>query len=442
MKINDMGGRREAGGAKEPSTFHLKPSTKRSAFTLIEMIGVMALIAILAAVVVPPLFRTLEDGQSVNEDANLEAIAQALVRGIQAYGRFPNPNVVPDDPNNGWFTLAKNFYPKGINQLRYVYPKINNSAETERRVYLEPILVQNLTAVGSFSTLSTGFSATADLDMDGFPDFSQNLRMYLVSSSKRDLFLYCGKNKPNPAPQDAPTYGAALLSDLQGWVKEFEEPGSPNFGNLMVPQSIARWGTASGTQYRRGEYLHVKVVDLSPLFCKVNLREFPYPQSATTQTANPGAGYTTGNTYSGNIGAFSFSFVAPTATFNNPGPPVTGTRASSIALNGTRSQITRNDATSTTMTGTIPAPTGLGGVAANFDITINNPPWWDISPPTTVSGQQMLNVGNTQSFYVIKGSSLSLYQDGAALPASPVLTVEINADSTFEYFNGSWTRVD
>ena len=434
MRKFKVGGKWKVEGGNNLSTSRLPLSTKRSAFTLIEMIGVMALIAILAAVVVPPLFRTLEDGQSVNEDANLEAIAQALVRGIQAYGRFPNPNVVPDDPNNGWFTLAKNFYPNGINQLRYVYPKINNSAETERRVYLEPILVQNLTAAGSFATPSTGFSATADLDGNQIPDFSQSLRMYVVSSSKRDLFLYCGKNQPNPAPQDAPTYGAALLSDLQNWVKEFEPPGTPNFGNLMVPQSIARWGTASGTEYRRGEYLHVKVVDLRPLFCKVNLREFPYPQSATTQTANPGAGYTTGNTYSGNIGAFSFSFIAPAVTFDT----TSGTPASSIALNGTRSQITRNGATTTAMTGDI----GGGSSTAKFNITINNPPWWDISPPTTVSGQQMPNVGNTQSFYVIKGSSLSLYQDGAALPASPVLTVEINADSTFEYFNGSWTRVD
>jgi hypothetical protein len=98
------------------------------------------------------------------------------------------------------------------------------------------------------------------------------------------------------------------------------------------------------------------------------------------------------------------------------------------------------------MTGTIPAPAGAAGAAAaNFNITINNPPWWDISPPTAVNGQQMPNNANTQSFYVIKGTSLSLYADAATFPLpapSPILTVQVNADCTFEYFNSSWTRVD
>jgi len=49
---------------------------------------------------------------------------------------------------------------------------------------------------------------------------------------------------------------------------------------------------------------------------------------------------------------------------------------------------------------------------------------------------------NSQAFYVLKGTSLSLYADGAAIPANPILTVQINADCSFEYFNGSWTRVD
>ena len=178
----------------------------------------------------------------------------------------------------------------------------------------------------------------------------------------------------------------------------------------------------------------MKVVDLNQLFCRVELREFPYPQSGTTQTDNAGADYTAGTAYPANIGSFSFSFTAPANTFDT----ATGTAASSIALNGTRSQITRSDATTTAMTGSI----GGGTTAALFDITINNPPWWDISPPTAVTGQQMPNNANTQLFYVIKGTSLSLYIDGAALPSNPVLTVQINADTTFEYFNGSWTRVD
>jgi hypothetical protein len=76
---------------------------------------------------------------------------------------------------------------------------------------------------------------------------------------------------------------------------------------------------------------------------------------------------------------------------------------------------------------------------ADFSMTIDQPPWWTIAGLT---GQQMPTVGNSQTFYVLKGTTLALYAAGAALPAAPILTVQINADSKFEHFNGSWTRVD
>jgi hypothetical protein len=242
--------------------------------------------------------------------------------------------------------------------------------------------------------------------------------IYILSSSKNGIPLSTGVIPPN---------------DLENWNKAFD----PALGYMPAPASVLGAGNVN-----QGEFLHVKAVDVRPLFCRVNLREFPYPQTATTQTANAGGGYTPNNTYTANIGAFSFSFIAPAADFNNVGPPLAGTAAGSITLSGTRSQITRNGATTTTMGGTIPAPGGAGGAAANFDITINDPPWWGMTPPGVGAGNQMPNNANTQTFYVIKGTSLSLYASGAALPANPILTVQVNADSTFEYFNGSWTRVD
>jgi hypothetical protein len=54
----------------------------------------------------------------------------------------------------------------------------------------------------------------------------------------------------------------------------------------------------------------------------------------------------------------------------------------------------------------------------------------------------MPTVGNSQTFYVLRGTTLALYAAEDAIPAAPILTVQINADSKFEYFNSSWTRVD
>ncbi|MEY5063257.1 MAG: hypothetical protein RLZZ112_1221, partial [Verrucomicrobiota bacterium] len=42
---------------------------KSAAFTLIELLGVMAIIGILAAVVLPPMIAKIEEANTVSEDA-------------------------------------------------------------------------------------------------------------------------------------------------------------------------------------------------------------------------------------------------------------------------------------------------------------------------------------------------------------------------------------
>jgi hypothetical protein len=80
---------------------------------------------------------------------------------------------------------------------------------------------------------------------------------------------------------------------------------------------------------------------------------------------------------------------------------------------------------------------------AEFQLNLPSPPYWVITPPgLSGSGNSMPATSNTSAFYVIKGTSLSLYSTTAPPPAAPILTVQINSDSAFEYFNGSWTRVD
>jgi len=410
-------------------------------FSLIELIGVLAIMGILASMTVPPIIRQIRQAQTANEDANLNEVARAIVEGIKVTGTIPNPNIVPANPG-GWVNVAYNYTTltsdaAGPGTLHYVFPSETAFAETARRIYLDPAFLNYLNSqfggvTGTFATPTGGWPATTAGGVI-FPN--QAIRLYIVSSSRPDFVLSCSANGPNvqvALNNYGNPAGAPLIDQLSSWVKATVS----TTGFIQAPgTAVENWANNAH------QYLHVKTVDLRPLFCRVNLREFPYPQKATTQAAVPGGGFTPGSTYSANIGAFSFSFIAPGATFD----AVTGTLENSIALSGARTQITRNSATTTTMTGTIPAPVGVGGLSSDFDIEINNPPFWDISPPIALNGQQMPNGSNFQAFYVLKGTSLSLYgttTPNVVPPPDPILTVQINADCSFEYFNGSWTRVD
>jgi prepilin-type N-terminal cleavage/methylation domain-containing protein len=259
--------RREAGGGSVLTTFYLKPSTKRSAFTLIEMIGVMALIAILAAVVVPPLIRTLEEGQKVNEDAVLEEIARALLEGIEREARFPNPTLAATN-SGGWVGLGSKYSVLGTNKFWSVFPKQAN--DTFRRVYMDASLI---------SYLGTNYSMPPSGWTNTNPPASPLI--YIVSSSRPDLQLACPTNA-NLSQTD--------LDWLKNWVKGYETGGRIPAANLNIVGSI------SGTTNRwtnRGEFLHVKILNVGSLLCEVRLEDWHSPitnspswQSGGNETSN------------------------------------------------------------------------------------------------------------------------------------------------------------
>jgi len=415
----------------------IKIKMKGQAFTLIELIGVMAIIGILSAVVLPPLISKIEDANTTKEDANLEEIARALVKGIMVSGRIPNPNLTPFT-DGGWGSIAQNHTSLGCDALLYVFPPgngQNNGGENQRRVYLDNTLMSYLASItGSanvpFPTPSTGWPTNTAGGV-AFPN--QAMPMYIVSGSKRGLDLYCTPNQPgvmmNPAPQDSPAFGAALIGDLRNWVKT----AAPN-GSIMVPGSIARWGNNDGTLYRRGEYLHVKMVDLRPLFCRVELIDTACPPTATI-TVNADSYLTPDVTFFSGAAAFD---VRDTSSV-----PITTARA----LNNTDKCVLRNptpqyiDRTST-----------LNPVSINNDQTAGAPSKSTATPSLNpqprfripISGSASTPTAgmfpaNIQTFYVLKGTSLQLWDNASG---DPVLTTTIESDSSFKYFGTTWTRVD
>jgi hypothetical protein len=390
---------------------------------------------------VPPILRQVRQAQSGNEDANLNEVARAIVEGIKATGTIPNPNIAPFDAG-GWADVAYNHTtltddtaPGGgfaPGTLHYVFPSEPEEAyvRTSRRIYLDPVFLNYLNSqfggvTGTFATPAGGWPATTAGGVI-FPN--QAIELYIVSSSRPDFVLSCSANGPNvqvAANSYGNPAGAPLIDQLSSWVKATVS----TTGFIQAPgTAVENWANNAH------QYLHVKTVDLRPLFCRVELIEYPLPQNAATTTS--GSGYTASTAYNGTSSSgFIFEFITPVGSTTYPAGTA-GTYKSGKGMIKRGGFIPVNDA------GTVPIP---GGISANFNATVSNvapyPPWWRISPYTLpVDAQQMPIASNTQAFYVLKGTSLSLFADGVACPASPILTIQINADCSFEYFNGSWSQ--
>jgi len=373
-------------------------------FSLIELIGVLAVMAILASMTVPPILRQIRQAQTVNEDANLNEVARAIVEGIKATGTIPNPNVVANNAA-GWFTLAQPYTALSQDAFLNVFP---DNAYTDRRYYLEPIFDAYFQALTTYQTPPAGFPAA------GFPVGA--LRILLVSSSR-------GISNPPDSRVDPVLPGNAGISfnqadylALVNWNKVFAG------GVVAVP--ILPNTPFSALWNGMGEYLHVKTVDLRPLFCRVELIDTACPPTATISS---GSGYAIGDVITFNVGSYPFSFTATGTSF--------GGQAGNLAGNPPQ-MLTKPFSSSTT---TDPrSGSRISGSSSGIDAiaTLSSTP----SPQFQINNlaAQPFEAGNTVVFYVLKGTSLSLLNNAGAI----LITFTVQGDSIFKYFNSTWSRVD
>lgn len=100
-----------------------KPS---AGFTLIELIGVMSIIAILATVLVPNVFRSIEQAMIKAEAANLEALGEQVKAHVRA--RF----TLPGASGSAWWQDLAAYSELSPTELRY------NRRQLERHFVLDP----------------------------------------------------------------------------------------------------------------------------------------------------------------------------------------------------------------------------------------------------------------------------------------------------------------
>ena len=100
-----------------------QPTLRRAGFTLIELIGVMAVIAILSAALLPGAIDMIRVQRAVNDRAELPKIAEALKRGMlreQVFPIYENAASVSTDGNDAyWWNLAARHGGGSANEVRY-----------------------------------------------------------------------------------------------------------------------------------------------------------------------------------------------------------------------------------------------------------------------------------------------------------------------------------
>jgi hypothetical protein len=416
----------------------------------------------------------IEDANSVGEDAKLEEIARALVAGIKASGTIPNPNLTPFAAG-GWGLIAENYTTltddtPDPGTLHYVFAERtqDDSEPSARRVYLDDQFMAYLVTAsgagvnGVFQTPAAGWPEQAGgVNLANIP-----LRMYIVSSSKKDLSLSCQANQSGtgmvPSPQPAPGYGAGLIGDLQNWVKKVDGPGDPAPGAIKVPDSIAAsWGSAyagGGNYHTRGEFLHVKIVDLRPFFCQVTLIDTAAPEDiAGFNIAVAGAGYTPSSSVMVSYLNNNITFrTLPADLFNLADDIIivngiwdTGEAYTDVNVDGvynntgylnntiipTLSLASSYNARHAAIPNTV-IPPGTAQYAGPISPAAPAYDLYATAIPPAAAGGFLPN--QTQTFYVLKGQAINLFDGANALNRSVI----IQSDVQYKYFNNTWTRVD
>jgi type II secretory pathway pseudopilin PulG len=240
-----------------------------NSFTLLEMLGVLAVMAILASVAVPPMIRSLQNAQSVNEDKNLEEIGRALCEAIKAEGQVPDPGALATatiSGSKGWVAMAAPYCSMASDAIQYVFP---GRTETERRFYILTLtgITQTPSLIypgaGNYQVPSVGWDTAGN-----WPDIMASF-LVLISSSKPDYLLAC------------PANGSATYTT---WANLPGSPGAVKWAaKEWVKQAVDGVYSATETQIvgsswtDKGQFLHVKVIPMNSLICKITFSAAPAP---------------------------------------------------------------------------------------------------------------------------------------------------------------------
>ena len=95
-------------------------SARRSGFTLVELLAVIMIIALLAALVTPAVMKSMSSSRAAAVKAEIELLNTALMNYKNEYGSFP-----PSDMRGLWNGSSANTAHPAYRHLQRVFPRIN-----------------------------------------------------------------------------------------------------------------------------------------------------------------------------------------------------------------------------------------------------------------------------------------------------------------------------
>lgn len=202
-------------------------------FTLIEMIGVLAVLAMLAAVVTPNLAWRIRRGSAEREERTLQVLAQGLVQAVRATQVIPGAGT--------WAEHIAAHAGLSLAEVRHVRP----ATASGPRVYL---------VHPGFSPSVSGGSGPLWTQGTGGAGLVTNARVMILSCSKPGLDL--------PVASGGAT-SVAAFERIWEWTLDAASPEPP-------PGWPASWAG-------QGEFLHVRRVNLATEFHRITFSNLQHP---------------------------------------------------------------------------------------------------------------------------------------------------------------------
>jgi prepilin-type N-terminal cleavage/methylation domain-containing protein len=235
---------------------------RRAGFTLIELIGVMAVVAILSAALLPGAIDMIRVQRAVNDRAELPKIAEALKRGMlreQVFPIYENAASVSTDGNVAyWWNLAARHGGGSANEVRYPLG-IRPVSNATRKLYFAEAnwgddTFDGIANNGTSFNYITGDGPAKSLKnaTDGwvYPKDPTELRLLLISTTNPDLSL------PDELDNDA-----KFNAFWDDWAVGSD--GNPASGTW------SSYGLSSTEWQGRAAELNVQRIDLRDWLCTV-----------------------------------------------------------------------------------------------------------------------------------------------------------------------------